>query len=320
MRCGQRQRTETRNPLAPTPPHDRRTRISPQSDARHGSGDAPAASAGFAGSPLYGQTAGEHCHRPRLSDHGGGAPACARAAGLRELQLLHQRVHAAYRLSGHGHVHLFLQRPVPAPVRNAARRLLWPGFGAGIPRYHARGRLPACPGAWGYAFARRAALVRSAGGFLRLSAVGDARGALHERRPRPDRARRASAERGQPARGHHHSGAVLVRFPERGESVRAAISNDGKHRDRVPRHHAALMGAYRSQPHTRPAPLLHTRIFRLQYAAVCAGTAFGAGPFRRTLGAPVVRRQHTARLFRAVPTRQRRVFSVRIRHDPVDHA
>lgn len=46
----------------------------------------------------------------------------------------------------------------------------------------------------------------------------------------------------------------------------------------------------------------------------------GAGPFRRTLGAPVVRRQHTARLFRAVPTRQRRVFSVRIRHDPVDHA
>ena len=261
----------------------------------------------FAGTPLYGQAAGEHRHRPRLSDHGGGAPARTPGRRSTELQLLH---HVFTQLTG------FLDMGTSTCFYNALSRrqyemplvafmaprvsalvflvtmlggvfLLVPGLGdmllPDVPLWYAPLRLSTAFCCWG------TRVVRSMNDALGLTVPGEL------------------AERVNLLRGHHHSGAVLVPFPERGEPVRAAISDDGKHRDRVPRHHARSW-AHIDLSLTCDQRLSYTREFSDYSMPLFVQALLSRWPSFPPNAGCSSGSTATQQGYFAVPTRQRRVF------------
>ena len=166
------------------------------------------------GPPLCLQAAGQRGFRAGVPGHGGHSAARSRPAHVRQLQLCHQSLSAAFRLSGHGHLHLLLQRPVPPPERNRPYRLLLPHQPAGGPDQPVGRPLHADSAGGGAAHARRAALARAPGRALGFSDLVGPGAALHERRRGGHSLLGNGAHRDLPAGRGSAGRAVLGRLAE----------------------------------------------------------------------------------------------------------
>ena len=127
------------------------------------------------------QAAGQRGFRAGLSCHGSHPAPCPGPGHVRQLQFCHQLFPAAVHVPGHGHIHLLLQCPVPAPVRNGPHQLLHAAQPAHRRHQPAHRRRHAGAPRRQLAHARRAPVAGPAGRHLGLSDLVGPRAPLHER-------------------------------------------------------------------------------------------------------------------------------------------